>query len=92
MPPKFRFQKDEIVAAALNVARNQGIDSVTAREVAKELGVSVGPIFTWYHDDMTGRFFSEYNKCCPEHRMEAPIGVCYVLAVRKESLIEKPAR
>ena len=43
------------------------------------------------HDDMTGRFFSEYNKCCPEHRMEAPIGVCYVLAVRKESLIEKPA-
>ena len=48
MPPKVRFQKDEIVAAALNVARNQGIDSVTAREVAKELGVSVGPIFTWY--------------------------------------------
>ena len=36
------------------------------------------------HDDMTGRFFSEYNKCCPEHRMEAPKGVCYVLAVRKE--------
>lgn len=48
MPPKVRFQKDEIVVAALNVARKQGIDSVTAREVAKELGVSVGPIFTWY--------------------------------------------
>ena len=48
MPPKIRFQKEEIVSAALNVARKQGIDSVTAREVAKELGVSVGPIFTWY--------------------------------------------
>jgi len=36
------------------------------------------------HNDMTGRFFSEFNKCCPEHRMEAPAGVCYVLAVRKE--------
>ena len=48
MPPKVRFQKEEIVTAALNVARKEGIDSVTAREVAKELGVSVGPIFTWY--------------------------------------------
>lgn len=48
MPPKVRFQKEEIVAAALNVARKQGIDAVTARETAKELGVSVGPIFTWY--------------------------------------------
>ena len=48
MPPKVRFQKEEIVTAALNVARKEGIESVTAREVAKELGVSVGPIFTWY--------------------------------------------
>ena len=48
MAPKVRFQKEEIVAAALNVARERGIDAVTAREVAKELGVSVGPIFTWY--------------------------------------------
>ena len=48
MPPKVKFQKEEIVGAALNVARRQGIDAVTAREVAKELGVSVGPIFTWF--------------------------------------------
>ena len=48
MPPKVRFKKKEIATAALNVARKQGIDAVTAREVAKELGVSVGPIFTWY--------------------------------------------
>ncbi len=48
MPPKVKFQKEEIAQAALNVARKQGIDAVTAREVAKELGVSVGPIFTWF--------------------------------------------
>ena len=48
MPPKVKFQKEEIVNAALNVARKQGIDAVTAREVAKELNVSVGPIFTWF--------------------------------------------
>ena len=48
MPPKVKFQRDEIVRAALHVAEKHGIDAVTAREVAKELGVSVGPIFTWF--------------------------------------------
>lgn len=48
MPPKVKFQKEEIVQAALNVARREGAGAVTAREVAKELGVSVGPIFTWF--------------------------------------------
>lgn len=48
MPPAVKYQKDEIVRAALNVARAKGIDAVTAREVARELKVSVGPIFTWF--------------------------------------------
>ncbi len=48
MPPRIRFQKEEIVEAALNVARRKGIDAVKAREVAAELGGSVGPIFTWF--------------------------------------------
>ena len=48
MPPKVRFQRDQIARAALEVARKEGIDAVTAREVAKALKGSVGPIFTWY--------------------------------------------
>lgn len=48
MPPKVKFQKQEVVAAALRVVARGGIDAVSAREVAKELGVSVGPIFTWF--------------------------------------------
>lgn len=48
MPPKVKFQKEEIVNAAVNVARKKGIDAVTAREVALELGVSTRPIFTWF--------------------------------------------
>lgn len=48
MPPRVKFQKKEIVNAAINVVRKEGIDAVTAREVAKELKVSVGPIFTWF--------------------------------------------
>lgn len=48
MPPRVKYQKDDIVTAALNIARRKGIDAVTAREVAGALRVSVGPIFTWF--------------------------------------------
>ena len=48
MPPKVKFQKEEIVRAALNVAREKGMDAVTAREVAASLNVSPRPIFTYY--------------------------------------------
>ena len=48
MAPKVKFQKEEIVNAALSVARRAGVDAVTAREVAAELGVSTRPIFTYF--------------------------------------------
>ena len=48
MPPRVKFQKAEIVDAALRVAAAKGIDAVTAREVAAELGVSTRPIFTYF--------------------------------------------
>ena len=48
MAPKVKFQREEIVAAALEAVREKGIDAVTAREVAQRLGVSTRPIFTWY--------------------------------------------
>ena len=34
-------------------------------------------------EDMTERYFSDYNSNTPEHPMSAPVGVDYVLAVRK---------
>ncbi len=48
MPPKVKFQKEEIVRAALEIVREKGADAVTAREVAARLGISPRPIFTYY--------------------------------------------
>ena len=45
MPPKFKFTKEEITDAALNVTRKNGISGLTARALATELGCSVKPIF-----------------------------------------------
>ena len=67
MPPKIRFQREEIVDAALNVARRTGIDSVTAREIAKALHVSVGPVFTWF-DTMEQLKAAVYEKAKERYR------------------------
>ncbi len=45
MPPKFKFTRDEITSAALNLTRKAGPDGLTARALAEELGCSVKPIF-----------------------------------------------
>ena len=48
MPPKVKFQKEEIIEAAVNIARERGINAVTAREVGARLGVSSRPLFTYF--------------------------------------------
>lgn len=45
MPPRFKFTKEEITNAALNVTRKKGMAGLTARALAAELGCSVKPIF-----------------------------------------------
>lgn len=46
MPPKAKFTREEIISAALKITRLNGINAVTARELASELGSSARPIFT----------------------------------------------
>lgn len=45
MPPKFKFTKDEIISAAVDITREQGAVGVTARALAERLNCSVKPIF-----------------------------------------------
>ena len=45
MPPKIKFTKNEIVRAAVDVVRENGIQSLTARAVAARLGSSPKVIF-----------------------------------------------
>lgn len=45
MPPKFKFTREQVITAALNVTRKNGIVGLTARGLAAELGSSAKPIF-----------------------------------------------
>lgn len=45
MPPKVKFTREEIIDAALQITREQGLSAVTARGLGARLGVSAKPIF-----------------------------------------------
>lgn len=46
MAPKNKFTKEQMVKAAVRVARDRGIDGLTAKTMADELGISTQPVFT----------------------------------------------
>ncbi len=45
MPPQFKFTREQIISAALEITRKNGIAGLTARGLATELGSSAKPIF-----------------------------------------------
>lgn len=48
MAPKNKFTKEEMTEAALRVVRTKGIDCLTAKAIADELGTSTRPVFTGF--------------------------------------------
>ena len=49
MPPKPKFTKEQVVAAALELVSEKGMEALTARELGDRLGSSARPIFTVFH-------------------------------------------
>ena len=71
MPPKSKFTREQITAAALEIASQQDISCVTARAVGKKLNSSARPIFTVFKnmEEVTGEvkkaareMYNEYVK------------------------------
>lgn len=48
MPPKCKFTRSEIIQAAFDIARTEGISSITARALGAKLGSSSKPIFSLF--------------------------------------------
>lgn len=64
MPPKSKFTREEIIAAALEIASQQDISCVTARAVGEKLNSSARPIFTVFKN--MGEVVSEVKKAARE--------------------------
>lgn len=48
MPPKPKHSKEEIIDTALDIIRTDGIEAITAQEIANRLGTSTRPMFTYF--------------------------------------------
>ena len=66
MPPKAKFTREEIISAALEVARSKGIEAVTAREVGSFLGTSSSPVFVAFKN-MDELLNEVYNSAVKEY-------------------------
>ncbi|CAH0120152.1 hypothetical protein PAE9249_02665 [Paenibacillus sp. CECT 9249] len=50
MPPKKKFAREQIVDAAFEIAKTEGIGSITIRKIAEKLGSSIAPIYVNFED------------------------------------------
>lgn len=50
MPPKNKFTKEQIIETAFEIAKEEGIDSITIRKIADNLGSSIAPIYVNFKD------------------------------------------
>lgn len=48
MPPKFKFSKEQIVAAGFDLVRQTGWKALTTRSLAEKLGASARPIYSYF--------------------------------------------
>ncbi len=63
MPPKFKYNRKEIVKSAMDIVREKGADGLTARSLAERLGSSSKPMFTIFDgmDEVRQCVISEAN-------------------------------
>lgn len=50
MSPKKEYTRDKIIKKAIQFVKKEGIEALTARQLAKELGSSVAPIYVNFED------------------------------------------
>lgn len=94
MPPKPKYTKSEIVAAALEIVGERGIDALTAKELATALNTSTSPIFTVFNsmqqvqDEVKlaamARFESYAHKTAGDMPLFKQVGMQMILFAKEE--------
>lgn len=49
MPPKITFTKNDLVQHALQVVREGGLSTLSARKIARQMGSSTAPVYQWFN-------------------------------------------
>lgn len=94
MPPKCKFTKEEIIEAALEMVKADGIEAVTARALGAKLGTSSKPVFGLFQnmDELLQQVIraarNEYNKYIKIGLVQESafkgVGLQYILFAKNE--------
>jgi len=94
LPPKQRFTRDQMTAAALTLVRREGVDALTARALGAELGTTARPVFTAFAsmDDVKAATMSAaravYDRYVDEGLLDSipfrGVGMAYLRFARDE--------
>ena len=94
MPPKCKFTKEEIIEAALEMVKADGIEAVTARALGAKLGTSSKPVFGLFQnmDELLQQVIraarDEYNKYIKiglaQQSAFKGVGLQYILFAKNE--------
>ena len=101
MPPKPKYDREAIIDIAVDLVREKGADSLTAREMAEYLGTSSRPIFTAFQNmselktAVIAKCSDLFEKYCAEEMASGKypqykaMGMAYVRLALEESNIFK---
>ena len=93
MPPKVLFTRGQIVDAAFQLLRAEGLDSLTARRLADQLKCTVRPIYTHFPSMealreevllLAGRYTVEYLLKEHHEKPRLSLGIGYLRLAREE--------
>lgn len=97
MPPKNKYTSEQIIECAVELTRECGYESLTARGVGKRLGISSQPVYTAFEnmDELKKAVvkYAEgvYERFCvsEKERGEYPAYKCYGMAYVRFAMEEK---
>lgn len=101
LPPKVKFSREEIIAAALDIVREGGMTALTARSLAARLGSSAKPVFGLFENmqevqkEVVLAANAEYQRflytemMCGIYKPYKASGMAYIAFARKEKELFK---
>ena len=98
MPPKPKFTKEIILNTALEIVRSEGWPSLSARNIAKRLDASVGPIYSSLQsmgaleEELIGEVYALLHESMMTPRTDDPVlnlGLGYIVFARDEKRLFK---
>lgn len=74
MPPKVRFPREAVIRAALDVAREGGMEALNARSIAHKLGCSTQPLYRELRnmDELKRAVYQEAARLFSQRLVESP--------------------